>query len=40
VKYNGRPMSCEEIYDTLKQISSSPAAKGQAPKRMVLRIGT
>jgi len=40
VKYNGRPMSCEEIYDALKQISSSPAAKGQPPKRMVLRIGT
>jgi len=40
VKYNGRPMSCEEVYDALKQISSSAAAKGQAPKRMVLRNGT
>ncbi|HVC27245.1 MAG TPA: 2-oxoacid:ferredoxin oxidoreductase subunit alpha [Nitrososphaerales archaeon] len=40
VKYNGRPMSLEEVYDSLKQISSSPAAKGQAPKRMVLRNGT
>jgi 2-oxoglutarate/2-oxoacid ferredoxin oxidoreductase subunit alpha len=40
VKYNGRPMSCEEIYDALKQISSSPPTKGHAPKRMVLRIGT
>jgi 2-oxoglutarate ferredoxin oxidoreductase subunit alpha len=41
VKYNGRPMSCEEVYDALKQISSSPAApKGQPPKRIVLRIGT
>ena len=28
VKYNGRPMSCEEIYDALKQISSSAAANG------------
>ena len=40
VKYNGRPMSCEEIYDSLKQISSSAAVKGRAPKRMVLRNGT
>ncbi len=41
VKYNGRPMSFEEVYDSLKQISSSAAAvKGQAPKRMVLRNGT
>jgi 2-oxoglutarate/2-oxoacid ferredoxin oxidoreductase subunit alpha len=40
VKYNGRPMSFEEIYDSLKQISSSAAVKGQAPKRMVLRNGT
>jgi 2-oxoglutarate/2-oxoacid ferredoxin oxidoreductase subunit alpha len=41
VKYNGRPMSCEEIYDALKQISSSStAANGPAPKRMVLRNGT
>ena len=40
VKYNGRPMSCEEVYNALKQISSSPAAKGQAPKKMVLRNGT
>jgi 2-oxoglutarate/2-oxoacid ferredoxin oxidoreductase subunit alpha len=34
VKYNGRPMSCEEVYDALKQ-----AASGSAPKRMVLRNG-
>jgi 2-oxoglutarate ferredoxin oxidoreductase subunit alpha len=42
VKYNGRPMSCEEIYDALKQISSSrvAASNGQAPKRLVLRNGT
>lgn len=41
VKYNGRPMSCEEIYDALKQISPSPArANGPAPKRLVLRNGT
>ena len=24
VKYNGRPMSCEEVYDALKQISLEP----------------
>jgi 2-oxoglutarate/2-oxoacid ferredoxin oxidoreductase subunit alpha len=40
VKYNGRPMSCEEIYDALKQISSSAAVNGPAPKRLVLRNGT
>jgi 2-oxoglutarate/2-oxoacid ferredoxin oxidoreductase subunit alpha len=40
VKYNGRPMSCEEIYDALKQISISPAVRSQAPERMVLRLGT
>jgi len=34
VKYNGRPMSCEEVYDALRQ-----AASGSAPKRMVLRNG-
>ena len=34
VKYNGRPMSCEEVYDALKQV-----AKGTAPKRVVLRSG-
>jgi 2-oxoglutarate/2-oxoacid ferredoxin oxidoreductase subunit alpha len=40
VKYNGRPMSCEEVYDALKQISPSPArANGPAPKRLVLRSG-
>ncbi len=40
VKYNGRPMSCEEVYDALKQISPSPArANGPASKRMVLRNG-
>jgi 2-oxoglutarate/2-oxoacid ferredoxin oxidoreductase subunit alpha len=41
VKYNGRPMSCEEVYDALKQISSSgAAANGPVPKRTVLRNGT
>jgi 2-oxoglutarate/2-oxoacid ferredoxin oxidoreductase subunit alpha len=35
VKYNGRPMSCEEVYDAIKQISS-----GSALKRLVLRNGT
>ena len=35
VKYNGRPMSCEEVYDVLKNI-----AKGSAPERLVLRNGT
>ena len=40
VKYNGRPMSCEEIYDALKLISPGPArANGPAPKRLVLRNG-
>jgi 2-oxoglutarate/2-oxoacid ferredoxin oxidoreductase subunit alpha len=40
VKYNGRPMSCEEVYDALKQISPNPSrANGPAPKRMVLRNG-
>jgi 2-oxoglutarate ferredoxin oxidoreductase subunit alpha len=34
VKYNGRPMSVEEVYDALKQV-----AKGTAPKRVVLRSG-
>ncbi len=34
VKYNGRPMSCEEVYDSLKMIH-----EGTAPKRMVLRHG-
>ncbi|HUH99984.1 MAG TPA: 2-oxoglutarate ferredoxin oxidoreductase subunit alpha, partial [Nitrososphaerales archaeon] len=36
VKYNGRPMSCEEIYDAIKEISSDRAA----PERLVLRNGT
>jgi 2-oxoglutarate ferredoxin oxidoreductase subunit alpha len=36
VKYNGRPMSCEEIYDAIKEISSGEAA----PERLVLRNGT
>ena len=43
VKYNGRPMSCEEVYDALKQLSPDPAparANGPAPKRLVLRHGT
>jgi len=40
VKYNGRPMSCEEVYDALKQVSPGPThANGPAPKRLVLRNG-
>jgi 2-oxoglutarate/2-oxoacid ferredoxin oxidoreductase subunit alpha len=35
VKYNGRPMSCDEVYDAVKQISS-----GTAPERLVLTNGT
>jgi 2-oxoglutarate ferredoxin oxidoreductase subunit alpha len=35
VKYNGRPMSQEEIYDSVKQI-----AEGTAQKRVVLTNGT
>ena len=35
VKYNGRPMSSEEIYDAVKMIR-----EGKAPKRLVLRHGT
>ena len=35
IKYNGRPMSSEEIYDSVKQI-----AEGTAPNRLVLRNGT
>jgi 2-oxoglutarate/2-oxoacid ferredoxin oxidoreductase subunit alpha len=35
VKYNGRPMSSEELYDAVKQI-----AEGSAPNRVVLRNGT
>jgi 2-oxoglutarate/2-oxoacid ferredoxin oxidoreductase subunit alpha len=34
VKYNGRPMSSEELYDAVKQI-----AEGSAPNRVVLRNG-
>jgi len=34
VKYNGRPMSAEEVYDALKAIY-----EGKAPTRMVLRRG-
>jgi 2-oxoglutarate/2-oxoacid ferredoxin oxidoreductase subunit alpha len=34
VKYNGRPMSCEEVYEALKSI-----AEGKAPKRVVLHHG-
>lgn len=34
VKYNGRPMSSEEIYEALKMIK-----EGKAPKRMVLKRG-
>jgi 2-oxoglutarate/2-oxoacid ferredoxin oxidoreductase subunit alpha len=39
VKYNGRPISCEEVYDALKQISSGTEGS-PAPKRLVLRNGT
>ncbi len=39
VKYNGRPMSCEEIYDALKRLSPNARANGPAPKRLVLRSG-
>ncbi len=35
VKYNGRPISSEELYGAVKQI-----AEGSAPNRMVLRNGT
>ena len=35
VKYNGRPMSSEEIYDSVKQI-----VDGSAPDRLVLRNGS
>jgi 2-oxoglutarate ferredoxin oxidoreductase subunit alpha len=34
VKYNGRPMSSEEVYDAIKMI-----AQGKAPKRVVLHHG-
>jgi 2-oxoglutarate/2-oxoacid ferredoxin oxidoreductase subunit alpha len=34
VKYNGRPMSAEEVYDALKMINEA-----KAPARMVLRRG-
>jgi len=34
VKYNGRPMSSEELYDALKMIH-----EGKAPKRVVLKHG-
>ena len=34
VKYNGRPMSAEEIYDSLKMIH-----EGKAPKKLVLKHG-
>jgi 2-oxoglutarate ferredoxin oxidoreductase subunit alpha len=34
LKYNGRPMSSEEVYDTLKMIHD-----GNAPKRIVLKAG-
>jgi 2-oxoglutarate/2-oxoacid ferredoxin oxidoreductase subunit alpha len=34
VKYNGRPMSSEEIYEALKMIH-----EGKAPKRLVLKHG-
>ena len=35
VKYNGRPMSSEEVYDAVKLIS-----EGKAPKKLVLKHGT
>jgi 2-oxoglutarate ferredoxin oxidoreductase subunit alpha len=34
VKYNGRPMSSEEIYEAVKLIQ-----KGKAPKKLVLTHG-
>ncbi len=34
VKYNGRPMSSEEVYDAIKMIS-----EGNAPKKLVLKHG-
>ncbi|MDE1853842.1 MAG: 2-oxoacid:acceptor oxidoreductase subunit alpha [Thaumarchaeota archaeon] len=34
VKYNGRPMSSEEIYDSLKMVHD-----GKAPKKLVLKHG-
>ena len=34
VKYNGRPMSAEELYDALKMIH-----EGKAPKKLVLKHG-
>jgi 2-oxoglutarate ferredoxin oxidoreductase subunit alpha len=34
VKYNGRPMSCEEIYEAVRMI-----AEGNAPKKLVLKHG-
>jgi 2-oxoglutarate ferredoxin oxidoreductase subunit alpha len=34
VKYNGRPMSSEEVYDAIKMIH-----EGKAPKRIVLKHG-
>ena len=34
VKYNGRPMSSEEVYDALKAVRD-----GKAPKRLVLKHG-
>ncbi|MDG6899058.1 MAG: 2-oxoacid:acceptor oxidoreductase subunit alpha [Nitrososphaerota archaeon] len=34
VKYNGRPMSSEEIYDSIKMIH-----EGKAPKKLVLKHG-
>ena len=39
VKYNGRPMSCEEVYDALKQLAPGRQSDGPAPKRIVLRHG-
>ena len=39
VKYNGRPMSCEEVYDALKQLAPSTRTNGPAPRRLVLRSG-
>ena len=35
VKYNGRPMSSEEVYDAVKLVS-----EGKAPKKLVLKHGT
>ena len=39
VKYNGRPMSCEEVYGALRLLAFPPRPDGPAPKKLVLRRG-